>query len=595
MSIKTTTFSEESSIRTVSLLWQFLLTVAGSISLFVAAQAQEQVIATVSRFTHTVPIVHSSWPVELRNNAALYSSRSNVWDEAAGKTIYRLTMAPDFPWEWKSGAQNQRLDALPVLSPIDWDYLPPEADEVWIRLRVISGRFNLAMGCINLAFVPSDTFTDIRIVDSSVDGWQTVRFSLHQHLIRNFRRNEFTRRLPYIALTRWIQENLMLHVFRPSYGELLVDRVELVSRGLGQRFPTPNSDQLTHVATVADFESTNDLALAFTFSTVPIDLLGPQPTNYTKTSQFTSGRITVGGKAIQWYEPPRHSWVDESTNGLHSLEVRQTGYESFAFTGLRLPPSENVNGILLTVRADHSSSLTNLVLDFLAYAATPEARSAFPWTNSQPPAAWLENPTLSFDLFLSQTNAAKESYAMYHLRRVVPNHQWTQLYLPLEDFAGIYAANEGTNILRDFQPLQSTNLLFLGFFSPYRQLRAETRILLDDLSLVRAELPAGSARSYWQNPAIPQAQLIALSEYSNYFGHVRERDRPLGPISITLIAEENRLSMPVTGPPGQRYDILKSEDLRDWEAIRTGYVDSSEDPFTIDSVKGLQFFRVVSE
>ena len=184
---------------------------------------------------------------------------------------------------------------------------------------------------------------------------------------------------------------------------------------------------------------------------------------------------------------------------------------------------------------------------------------------------------------------------MYHLRRVVPNHQWTRLYLPLEDFAGIYAANEGTNILKDFQPLQSTNLLFLGFFSPYRQLRAETRILLDDLSLVKADLPAESTRSYWQNPAIPQAQLIALSEYSNYFGYVRQRDRPPGPISIQMRAEANRLSMPVSGPPGQRYEILKSEDLRNWEAFRTDYVDSADEQFTIDPMKDLHFYRVVSE
>ena len=377
-------------------------------------------------------------------------------------------MATDFPWQWTAGTSAQRADACPAFSMRDWDYLPPEADEVRVRLKVVSGRFQLSVGCVNLAFAPSDTFTDIQVVDERMGRWQTVRFSLHKHLIRSYRRNHLTKRLPYISLTRWIHEPLQLYLFRSGNGELLVDRVELVGCGLGRAYPQPTPNQAVPVSAVADFETMNDLASVFAFSTVRLNLQGPRPTNYMKNTPHASGTVMVAGKTIQWFLPPRPAWVSESTNGRSSLEVKQTGYESFAFTGLRFPHPDGANALQLTVRADHNSSFTNLVLDFLAYGAPAASQAAFPCTNCQPPAAWLADTNINFDLFLSESNTVKESYAMYHLRRTVPNGRWTRVLLPMDDFAAIYACNEVANILKSFQPLRSTSLLFLALFSPYK-------------------------------------------------------------------------------------------------------------------------------
>jgi hypothetical protein len=578
--------------------WAFLPRMAALLCFFLPSdgvQAQDRVMAAISTFSQTGPLVPSSWPADLRTNAGLYSSRSSVWDAESGRMVFGLTMTTNFPWQWPSGTSTKVVDSVSLLTMTGWDYLPPEADEVWIRVKVVSGRFHLSVGCINLAFAPSDTYTDIRVVDDSAGGWQTIRFSLQKYLVRNYRRNDFTKRLPYVTTARWIQENLMLYLFSPGYGELLVDGAQLVSSGLGRSYPQATPNLITPVATVADFETTNDLGLAFAFTTVGLDLSGPQPTNYTKTAVNTSGKIMVAGKSIQWYAPPRRAWVGESTNGTHSLEVRQTGYESYAFTGLRLPHPEGANALLLTVRADHNSTFTSLVLDFLAYAAPPDSREAFPWTNCQPPSAWMADTNLDFDLFLSEGNTLKESYALYHLRRRVPNHQWTQVLLPLDDFAGIYACNEGTNLLQTFQPLRSTNLLFMGFFSPYQQLKAETRLLVDDVSLVRVDLPADQLRSFWQNPAIPSAQLIALTNYLSYYGHFRQRDQALGPISLSVVGDSNNISVPVSGPRGQRYDIHASEDLLRWQPTATGYVDSAEGSFRASPKMAARFYKAVSD
>jgi len=371
------------------------------------ARAQDQVIEIVSSFSQKGPIVYWGWPNQIKTNAIAYSWRTNVWDADAGRTVHSLTIADDFPWQWTNGSSPQTADAFSVYSVTQWDYLSPEADEVRVRLKVVSGRFHLALGCINLAFTPSDTFTDVRVVDESMPGWQTVRFSLHKNLIRNYRRNAFTKQLPFVSIARWIQEPLQLYLFRAGAGHLLIDRVELANTGMGRSYPNPPASLVTPVAAVADFERTNDLDSAFTYTAVPLDLAGPQPTNYVKTSQNTSGTIMVAGKKIQWFLPPALARVEESANGAGSLEVKQTGYESFAFTGLRLPNPEGANAVQLTLRADHNSTLTGLVIDFLAYAAPAAARAAFPWANSQTPSAWRADTNLNFDLFLAEENTVQ--------------------------------------------------------------------------------------------------------------------------------------------------------------------------------------------
>jgi hypothetical protein len=560
------------------------------------AEAQDKVLAVYTNFTQTGAIVYYNWPADVKSNAVQYSWRTNVLNAELGRKVYRLTMATNFPWQWTSGASTLGSDTFSVFSLLNWDYLLPEADEIRIRLKVVSGRFQLAFGCINLAFAPSDTFTDIRVVDESADGWQTLRFSLHKNLIRNYRRNAFTENLPYITITRWIQENLMLYLFRSGNGELLVDRVELVSTGLGRPYPQPAPEQITPVATVADFETTNDLSLAFSYTTVPLDLSGPRPTNYTKTSTTTSGKIVVAGKTIQWYQPPRRALIDQSTNGLYSLEVKQTGYESFAFTGLRLPNPDGANAIQMTLRADHSSTLTNLVFDFLAYAAPPASKAAFPWTNCQPATAWMEDTNLNFDLYLAEENTTKESYALYHLRRTVTNHQWNRILLPLDDFAGFFSCNAGTNLMKTpLQALRSTNLLFLGFFSPYKQLSAETRLWIDDVSLVRVESTPEQLRSFWQNPGVTNAQLIALTNFPSYYGHMRQRDRNPGPMSLRVMPGTNNVTVPISGPAEQRYNIYSSDDCKRWQPVTTGYVDSPEGPWQTTTKKPAQFYKAISD
>jgi len=167
--------------------------------------------------------------------------------------------------------------------------------------------------------------------------------------------------------------------------------------------------------------------------------------------------------------------------------------------------------------------------------------------------------------------------------------------LPLEDFAGIYACNDGTNVLQSYQPLRSTDLLFLSFFSPYRQLKAETRLCLDDVTLVQVNLPPEQLRSFWQDPQRAQAQLIALADYPTYYGHFRQRDQALGPLTLDLSLEADWISVLVSGPAEQRYEVLASEDLRRWQPVFTGYVGSALGIYQVPSGWPARFYQALSK
>jgi hypothetical protein len=89
--------------------------------------------------------------------------------------------------------------------------------------------------------------------------------------------------------------------------------------------------------------------------------------------------------------------------------------------------------------------------------------------------------------------------------------------------------------------------------------------------------------------------LIALTNYANYYGHVRQRNLTLAPATLGANWRSNRLEIPVAGPSGQRYDIHASGDLKLWQPIYTGYIGSSEDPFQMPASNAAAFYKAVSE
>ena len=102
-------------------------------------------------------------------------------------------------------------------------------------------------------------------------------------------------------------------------------------------------------------------------------------------------------------------------------------------------------------------------------------------------------------------------------------------------------------------------------------------------------------RSFWQDPGFPDAILIPMPDYENYFGHVRQRDRTLEvpAVSVVYTTEFRRVS--VGGPSRQRYEIQSTQDLQQWKSVFTGYAGDFEDIYRFKEDSSARFFRALSE
>ncbi|QDU28132.1 hypothetical protein ETAA8_32320 [Anatilimnocola aggregata] len=418
------------------------------------------------------PLKHHTWNATTQANAANYSQVEIVL-LAAEEQACKLTIGADFPW-----GNRDEYRAL-TIGP---DYLPPAADALRLRVKVLRGKFTLAVGSPTVYFGHSDVATTTREV-SKADGdeWQTIEFSLHHNLRRNFRRARFGEKSPVIYYTRWIQEPLYLYVDKPSAGELLIDQIELLTKGEGQPFPTFTPDQVRPVATIVDFEKETDLQQAFTFFQDPID--------------FTKPAYAV---RPDWL-PPKLDRLAVGHTGLHSLRSQQRGTEETCFTGIHAPGNKEANALQLTLKLDHDRLESEVALDFLVYVTLPGNSARFPWQRFQPPELWRSSP-LAFTYYLGQQQTKGESYAFYHTRRSLPKGAWTSLVLPGDDFICAYGQGDCANLFQSQSPLKCDGIQAIGFVAPYRQRYGTTTVTIDELSWVQVPSTALPRHTYWQAP-----------------------------------------------------------------------------------------------
>lgn len=399
-----------------------------------------------------------SWTAEQKAKAAEFSRLQIVPDTPFGKRCARVTITDQLPWE--------RSTSFRVLT-IGPDYLPPTADAVRMRVKVLKGRALLTVGSPTVYFGHSDVSAAPVTVEPSPDGqWQTVEFSLHERLSRNFRRARFGQHAPVIHYTRWIQEPLYLQVLKGTEGEFLLDQIELIAHGQGRDYPTFAPDQVKPVSTIADFERPGDLDQAFTFLHEPAD--------------FTAGPKLPRAS----WAPPLLSRADGQAGG-HALQIDHKGTEEVAFTGIKVGAvaRDGANALAVTVRADHSGKFDEVTIDFIVYV-TPDGKP-FDYRRFAPPPAWKQqDPAATFDYYLSQQAMADESYGFYHARRSVPNGQWTRLVIPLADFTCAYGQVACAPLLRDQKPLAAQQITALALTPPYRHRSHATRLLIDDVGFV---------------------------------------------------------------------------------------------------------------
>ncbi len=420
------------------------------------------------------PIRHHSWPDELQHRAHEFSSVTVETNDSAAGRCCRIAIKQTFPW------RGRDYYTATVIGP---DYLPPEADAVRMRIKVIRGTVRLSVGSPTVYFGHSDVRSRTEVLRAGdAPRWETVEFSLHHHLSRNFRRARFGRSSPVIHYTRWIQEPLYLYLNRLSDGEFLLDQVELITRGEGRPFPKFPPDQIRHIATAADFEA-EELSKAFTFFQEPIDL--------------TQSPYLVRPN----WQPPTLSRVDTRPQGGKSLRIEQRGTEEVCFTGIMLPAARAANALALDLKSDHKTARDELMLDFIVYVGSRAEK--FPWEQFAPPESWQARPEIAFTYYLSQSRTQGADYAFYHVRRTVPNGEWTRLVLPFADFVCAYGQGDCEEFFRHQTPLPAAQTIALAVLPPYGLRRAATRITIDEVALVHVPGTPVELRSFPQPPVKP--------------------------------------------------------------------------------------------
>ncbi|MEQ8791897.1 MAG: hypothetical protein RIC55_36910 [Pirellulaceae bacterium] len=424
------------------------------------------------------PISHHSWSADLKRRADEFSA-IEVADIEGGRTC-RIAVRDAFPW----GARTS-YRAL-TIGP---DYLPPEADAVRLRIKVLRGAFHLTVGSPTVYFGHSDVQAKVVAVEAQAEPrWQTLEFSLADGLGRNFRRARFGRESPVIHYTRWIQEPLYLYVNQPSAGEFLLERVELIRQGKGRAFPHFAPEQIRRIATAADFDDAADMRQAFTFFQEPIDLSKPA---HLARPTWRPFRLSLERNA----EPAAEGG---------SLLIEHQGTEEVCFAGVMMEGESESNALYLRLKSDHAGDRPEVVLDFLLYLA-PRAggETTFPWQRFAAPPSWRKTPETAFTYYLSQEQTRGVDYAMYHVRRTVPNGQWATLVLPYADFVCAYGQGRCAPWFQRQSPLDGDQVIALGMLSPFGMRRAVTRTRIDDIALVRVPGETEALRSYWQNRPEP--------------------------------------------------------------------------------------------
>ncbi|MEX2389560.1 MAG: hypothetical protein WD534_16915 [Phycisphaeraceae bacterium] len=437
-------------------------------------------------------VVQWNWTDEQKEQAASYGITQVV--EAGEGRALKLTVTDQMPW-----GQRESYRVMPVGPTL----LPPTADAVRLRYLVTEGRVILSCGGPTIYFGHSDVQTQpVTLTADAAGRWQTVELSLHDGLMRNFRRAGFGRESPVIYYTRWIQEPLYLHAHRGSVGTVLIDRVELLHTGRGQPYPTFDADAVQVIASIADFALSDAMGGVFTATHKGVDFSGePQLARPTWT-------------------PPKlsHHVPDDGRGG--ALHIEHRGQEEVAFTGIKVAGAAEANAIAIDLRATHPADLDELSVDLIAYTAPQAGDDAFAWEQFAPPEAWRDQPESSFDYYLTQEATRDVSHAFYHARRALANGEQTRVIVPLADFVCVYGAGDMAGAMQRQRPINPSQVIAVGLLPSWRQRSAPAVFEISRIDWVRVPGEGASLRSFFQVTDVDAVKLTPRDDTT--YGGVRQ-------------------------------------------------------------------------
>ena len=326
--------------------------------------AQATVLQQIDTFDNAAnrdlrPITHWRWTPEQKENAEQFSQFQLV-PEGAGKAL-KVSVTPPLP---------RGMDYYPWWST-NLEYLPPETEAIRMRIKVLSGRFQISSGGPTAYFATSDVRAKPQTLEPG--DWRTVEFSLTSHLERNYRRPIFSQDSPVIYYTRWIQEPMRLLVSADSQGEMVVDDIELITRGNGRPFATFDSAAIRPLATA-------DPATRFTFATDDREF----------DLSHTAGKTPARKPAV----------LSAITSGRGQWMARQRGQEEMSFFGLKAECPKGANAVRMTLKVEHKGPFELLAVDVFTLVSE---HGEFPWENtkSQAPPNETTDDQKSFDYCLS--------------------------------------------------------------------------------------------------------------------------------------------------------------------------------------------------
>ena len=462
------------------------------------------------------PVVSWLWSKEETSQASKLS-RMELNRDSTGAMLWTLQVSPAIPF---------RRPYLEILN-LGIKYFPPEADAIRMKVKAISGTMIIGFGGPTAYFGNSDVFLRPICVmaTTNIPEWQTIEFSLHQGLLRNYRRAGFSIHAPWIYYARWAQEPTWFYLFKGSHGEIQMKDLEIVANNIAHPFPEYCAADVSQVSTLAGFNPSNSVNKVFTA------LLGVEDKEFNLSWKSTDPIA----------HPPLVVSITTNSSAETIIKARGKFLEEVSGLGVLLEPGAVGTGLRFHLKVETAAK--NLMIpdipcqpvDFLLYESS--AATNFDWRLFAPSLELLKGSGRGYDWNLTYTKLTSLpdlSLAIYHARRFVPTGQWCDVVIPLADFLCLYGSGNLVGRFQNQLPADPRQVIAAVLLVPWPRLgRSETTIEIQEISLVDLKRDSGFQTSYFQSP--DPAKLIHIPSRRGTYSIL------LAPGEVELSAEIKKL------------------------------------------------------
>lgn len=471
-----------------------------------SATSPETVLGTVLEFADAAPGPYQKgfldnwrWTPPFREQAQSGSRTEIVADTGSGKRGLRVHVTDRKIFE-------QGALTLLRLAP----FYPPEADVLRLHVKVLSGKVRVYAGGPTAYYANSDVYTRVAELAASTEPQTaTIDLSLNHPLRRNFRRAGFSTDATRNYYSRWAQEPVGVFLDAGTAGEFILERIEVVSTGEGQLFPTFAETDIRTIKTIADFEAGKTDGVFHLY-------MADGETEWFEQSWKREKPLR--------FQPPELSIVADSERGTKSLVSVGPSAEEVHCTGIQTARAPDANAIRIALRHDAPAYRNTVVglgpaeaVDFLVFVAPPN--KPFRWQEFAASDELRKHAGPGFDYQFSYRAIRDRrdlNFAIYQTRRYLKPREWTTLVLPAADFACIYGSGTYRDRLLKNLPLSCDDVVAVAWLNPWRRVGGNGNVTLrfDELDFVHVPGTPLQLQSFWQfDPATSPRMLKSPGPY----------------------------------------------------------------------------------